>query len=67
MTPSDKLQHIYDKHAKEFGLNGPKNANHLQQLQAALDAHERSAETQRVQGWYRGQPVVLAYSAKKVS
>jgi hypothetical protein len=49
-----KLDHIYDKHAEDFGLSGPKNKDQLSKLQDALDQHVADPDTTLVKGKYRG-------------
>lgn len=52
---SDKLQHIYDKHAEDFGLSGNKNAEQLAKLDDAIQDHIADPDTYLVKGSYRGQ------------
>jgi len=52
---NDKLQHIYDKHAGDFGLSGNKNSEQLQNLSQALDDHIKDPDTVMKPGQYRGQ------------
>ena len=60
----DKLQHIYDKHAEDFGLSGKKNPEQLQKLRSAIEAHLTDADTNEVRGWYRGQDARLFYNSR---
>jgi RHS repeat-associated protein len=53
-TPS-KLQHVYDRHAEDFGVTGNKNPEQLQKFQQAIDEHVTDPDTRLVQGQYRGQ------------
>lgn len=52
---TDKLQHIYDRHAGDFGLSGNKNPEQLQKLDDAIAAHVNDPDTRRIPGQYRGQ------------
>lgn len=60
----DKLQHIYDKHAGDFGLSGNKNPEQLQKLDDAIQAHVNDPDTKLVQGQYRGQDANLYYNSR---
>jgi len=51
----DKLQHIYDKHAPDFGHSGPKNKTQLQALDKELKKEVADSATQHIQGQNRGQ------------
>jgi predicted RNA binding protein with dsRBD fold (UPF0201 family) len=55
----DKLQHIYDKHASDFGLSGPKNKTQLQALDKELKKEVADAATQHIQGQNRGQQATI--------
>jgi hypothetical protein len=61
---ADKLQHIYDKHAGDFGLSGNKNPEQLQKLNDAIDSHMSDPDTKLVQGQYRGQDANLYYNSR---
>jgi hypothetical protein len=50
----DKLQHIYDRHASDFGLTGKKNQQQLQRLKEAIDQHLVDPDTRMIRGHYRG-------------
>jgi RHS repeat-associated protein len=52
---TDKLAHIYDKHAQDFGLTGPKNKEQLSALGEALEQHVADPDTALVKGKYRGE------------
>jgi RHS repeat-associated protein len=60
----DKLQHIYDKHAGDFGLTGNKSPEQLQKLDTAIQAHTTDPDTKLVQGQYRGQDANLYYNSR---
>ena len=55
----EKLQHIYDKHASDFGLSGPKNREQLAALDQKLKAEVADPTTQHIQGSYRGQQATI--------
>ena len=59
-----KLQHIYDRHAADFGVHGSKNAARLIELQEAIMAHLAGEPLQVISGHYRGNPAVLHYSSE---
>ena len=46
----DKLQHIYDKHAADFGLTGKKNPEQLQKLWEEIHRHLQNESTSEVRG-----------------
>jgi RHS repeat-associated protein len=60
----DKLQHIYDLHAGDFGLSGNKNSEQLQKLDDAIQSHMTDPDTKLVQGQYRGQDANLYYNSR---
>jgi len=60
----DKLQHIYDKHAGDFGLSGNKNPGQLQKLDDALASHVNDPDTKQIAGQYRGQDANLYYNSR---
>ena len=51
----NKLAHIYDKHAGDFGLSGPKSKDQLNSLRQALESHVADPNTKLLRGQYRGQ------------
>jgi len=51
-----QLQHGF-KHAKDFGVTGNANNKTLAEFGSVLQAHVGAAETQAIQGTYRGNPV----------
>jgi RHS repeat-associated protein len=55
----DKLQHIYDRHASDFGLSGPKNREQLAALDQKLKTEVANPSTQHIQGTYRGQQATI--------
>ena len=55
----DKLQHIDDLHARDFGCVGKKNAGQLKRLEGALSSHVQDAEAMLIRGKYRGQDADL--------
>ena len=57
----DKLQHIYDKHAGDFGLSGRKNPEQLKKLMDAIQAIVSGEDTQHIRGCYRGQEAELFF------
>lgn len=46
----DKLQHIYDKHAADFGLTGKKNPEQLKKLWEEIHRHLQNESTSEVRG-----------------
>ncbi|HEY0758628.1 MAG TPA: colicin D domain-containing protein [Acidisarcina sp.] len=60
----DKLQHIYDKHAGDFGLFENKNLEQLHKLKEAIDAHLVDPETVLVRGQYRGSDAGLYFNLR---
>lgn len=50
------------KHAGDFGVNGNYNSTSAQQLAQALHTHATGANTQAINGTYRGQPVTHYYN-----
>jgi Colicin D len=60
----DKLQHIYDKHAGDFGLSGNKNPEQLRKLKEAIDSHLVDPDTRLVQGQYRGIDAGLYFNLR---
>jgi hypothetical protein len=58
----DKLQHIYDLHAADFGLSEGKNQKQLQMLADAIESH--MSDTDTVSGKYRGQDAKLYFSSR---
>lgn len=58
----DKLQHIYDLHAADFGLTGDKNLQELKKLGDRIEMHLTDAATQAFQGYYRGDEAKLYYN-----
>jgi hypothetical protein len=60
----DKLQHIYDLHAADFGLFESKNTKRLQMLADAIESHMSDADTNMVPGKYRGQDAKLYFNSR---
>jgi len=60
----DKLQHIYDRHASDFGLSGNKNPQQLRKLQDAIHSHRIDPDTRLVQGQYRGRDAGLYFNSR---
>jgi len=60
----DKLQHIYDRHAGDFGLSGNKNPHQLRKLAEAIDSHLIDPDTRLVRGQYRGCDAGLYFNSR---
>ena len=59
---NEKLQHIYDLHAEDFGLLGNKNPEQLRKLYTALESHLNDGDTELRSGKYRGEDALLYYN-----
>jgi len=64
MDELDKLQHIYDKHAGDFGLSGKKNPEQLRKLKDCIDSHLLDPDTKLVRGQYRGGDAGLYFNLR---
>jgi hypothetical protein len=51
-----RLQHAF-KHAKDFGIEGPRNKQTLSGFAAKIEAHIAAPDTRVINGSYRGKEV----------
>jgi hypothetical protein len=61
---NDALQHIYDKHAGDFGVSGNKNKGQLDALKESIDDHIGDPNTTKITGEYHGQPAEMYYNSQ---
>ena len=52
------LQHLYDKHAKDWGMTANRNNQSLQEFWSNLAGHIENPNTWVLHGHYRGNPAV---------
>jgi hypothetical protein len=64
MEGMDKLQHIYDKHAADFGVSGKKTPEQLTKLWEAIRSHLVDKDTRVIEGHYRGNFARLHYNSR---
>ena len=62
MTESRPQIEAKFKHARDFGVTGPRGASGFDAYGKALDRFVRDPFTVRVRGTYRGDPVILNYN-----
>jgi hypothetical protein len=60
-VPPAKLQHVYFKHAVDFGVTGPWSAANGALFEQALQDHINDPATVQIQGTYRGALNVTHY------
>ncbi len=63
ITSTSQLQSKF-KHAGDFGVNGTPNKANLQAFDTAIQRHVDAADTQKIAGTYRGNPVNIYVDPK---